>query len=140
MEKIVIINLHHSSREERKTLKKYLKNKCWDWKEESINDNVPSFTTGLSHPDKHILVKYSSRSGEYTFDGHTVLNVEKGCTEEDTVHNHFESFYPGSDVKTYEKAEQYSYFNNEIVVSITTWQKISEEDFQVLKRLVLCYP
>jgi len=36
--KMIVINPHYCSREEREELEEYLESQCWDWQEKEIKD------------------------------------------------------------------------------------------------------
>ena len=88
-----------------------------------------------SKPRKKILVNFTCITGEYEFDKHKVIEVNKQ-TEEDSVHDYFKNFYDcpsGTEGKT----ERYFFDNGCVAINIDGWSDISEEDAKVLSRLGL---
>ncbi|MBE3144544.1 MAG: hypothetical protein IMZ61_11565 [Planctomycetes bacterium] len=85
---------------------------------------------------KKILIKYTIRSGEYEFNGHTVLNIQPRQKVETQVHNYLMDFYGNNTCKKdCERLNSYLYNGGEVAVDHISFKEISESDAEVLTRL-----
>jgi hypothetical protein len=88
-----------------------------------------------------ILVKYTCVSGEYEFSGHTILTLLPRQKAETHVHEYFKDFYGEGNLekKDTRKLDWYLYNGGEVAVKHVSFQEITQEQYDVLIKLGLCY-
>ena len=88
---------------------------------------------------RFILVKYTCRSGEYEFSGHSVLELRSRQKASTQIHLYFKDFYGNGSLEEANKVngepDNYTYNGGEVAVNHISYQEISESDSEVLKRL-----
>jgi hypothetical protein len=85
---------------------------------------------------RKFLVKFTNHSGEYEFNGHTIIELKPRERITAQVHRYFMDFYgEGSTSLGCEKLNSYLYNAGEVAVDHISWRGISESDAEVLSRL-----
>ena len=87
--------------------------------------------------NKHILVKYKNRCGEYEFTSYIILIAKsKRKNEENLIHDFFLTFYgDSSSCNEFVKATSYLYNSYEVGVKIISYNEITFSEYEILMKL-----
>ena len=85
--------------------------------------------------EQHILVKYDYCCGEYNFCGHSVLTINPRQKPETKIDKYFKDFYGEGNLTSSKRCSYYEYNGGEVAIDDINWQKISDQDAEVLNRL-----